>query len=67
PPPPPPPPVRRTESAQAFDSPFSQADAMKLTAIADRAINAAKARLLALGLDPEDPSSEGEDPRFKLS
>jgi hypothetical protein len=38
-----------------------------LDGIAKRAIKGAKARLRALGVDPDDPSSDDEDPNFKLS
>jgi hypothetical protein len=35
--------------------------------IANRAIEGAEARFRAFGIDPEDPSSEDEDPRYRLS
>jgi len=40
---------------------LSHAGALKIAEIANREIRAAKARLLALGIDPEDPPSD-EDP-----
>jgi hypothetical protein len=40
---------------------------LALAKIANREINAAKARLRKLGIDPKDPPSEEEDPQFKLT
>ncbi len=67
--------LRETESSKkdsvednkVFVTLFSHSGAIWLTGIAKRAIEGAKARLRALGIDPEDPSSEDEDPTFKLS
>ncbi len=56
-----------SEDSSTFDSIFSHSGALALVQFGNRAIEAAKARLRALGLNPEDPSSEDEDPKFKLS
>jgi hypothetical protein len=56
-----------SEDARTFNSVFSHSGALLLVQFGNRAIEAAKARLRALGLNPEDPSSEEEDPKFKLS
>lgn len=56
-----------SEDSRTFDSVFSHSGALLLVQFGNRAIEAAKARLRALGLNPEDPSSEEEDPKFKLS
>jgi hypothetical protein len=74
-------PTRQTESSREPESPqkdlgddsktfvalFSHSGAIWLTGVAKRAIKGAKARLRALGIDPDDPSSDDEDPNFKLS
>jgi hypothetical protein len=57
----------RSEDVRTFNALFSHSGATWLTGVATRAIEAAKARLRALGINPEDPSSEDEDPKFKLS
>jgi len=49
-----------------FAAIFSHSGAAWLTEVANGAIRAAKARLHSLGIRPEDPASEEEDPRFKL-
>jgi hypothetical protein len=56
-----------SEDSQIFDGLFSHSGALLLVQFGNRAIGAVKARLRALGLNPEDPSSEQEDPKFKLS
>jgi hypothetical protein len=55
------------EDSRTFNGIFSHSGALLLVQFGNRAIEAAKARLRALGLNPEDPSSEKEDPKFKLS
>jgi hypothetical protein len=55
------------EDSKVFVTLFSHSGGVWLTGVAKRAIEGAKARLRALGIDPEDPSSEDEDPTFKLS
>jgi hypothetical protein len=55
------------EDRQVFASLFSHSGALWLAEIAKRAIEGAKARLRALGIEPEDPSSDDEGPNFKLS
>ncbi len=55
------------EDGKEFATLFSHSGAVWLAGVAKRAIEGAKARLRALGIDPEDPSSEDEDPTFKLS
>ena len=52
---------------KAFHTLFSHSGAAWLTGIIAQSVRAAKARLAELGISPEDPSSENEDPRFKLS
>jgi hypothetical protein len=58
---------RRAEDGRTFATLFSHSGALWFTEIANRAIKGAKARLRAFGIDPEDPSSEDEDPRYRLS
>jgi hypothetical protein len=55
------------DDSQAFATLFSHSGAIWLTGIAKRAIKGAKARVRALGINPDDPSSDDEDPNFKLS
>jgi hypothetical protein len=55
------------DDTRTFVTLFSHSGALWLTGIARRAIEGAKARLRALGIDPEDPSSDDEDPNFKLT
>lgn len=57
----------RPEDVRTFNALFSHSGAMWLTGVATRAIEAAKARLRVLGINPDDPSSGDEDPKFKLS
>jgi hypothetical protein len=52
---------------RTFVTLFSHSGALWLTGIARRAIEGAKARLRALGIEPEDPSSDDQDPNFKLT
>ena len=58
---------RRTEDKRTFAFLFSHSGAVWFAKIANRAIKGAEARLRAFGIDPEDPSSEDEDPRYRLS
>jgi hypothetical protein len=55
------------EDSRTFNSAFSHSGALLIVQFGRRAIEAAKARLRVLGINPEDPSSEEEDPKFKLS
>lgn len=71
--------VRQTQSSPAkpslnrlvkrttFQALFSHSGAGWIAGVANRSINAAKARLAVLGISPEDPPSKNEDPKFKLS
>ena len=55
------------QDSNIFLTLFSHSGALWLSGVAKRAIEGAKARLRALGIDAEDPSSDDEDPNFKLS
>ena len=55
------------DDSKSFVTLFSHSGAIWLNGVAKRAIKGAKARLRALGIDPDDPSSDDEDPNFKLS
>lgn len=50
-----------------FQAIFSRGGAAWLTGVGNRAIRAAKARLAALGISTDDPTSEKENPEFKLN
>jgi hypothetical protein len=53
---------KREADAGAFAKFFSHTGAIALAKIANREIKAAKARLRALGIDPEDPRPNKDDP-----
>ena len=55
-----------TQDSKTFASIFSRSGAVWISKLANREIKAAKARLRALGINTKDPSSEHEDPDFKL-
>ena len=59
--------VSKRLAATEFNKIFSHSGALAVAKIANREIDAAKARLRKLGIDPEDPSSKEEDLQFKLS
>ena len=61
------PPKDSVDDTKTFITLFSHSGAIWLTGVAKRAFAGAKARLRALGIDPEDPSSDDEDPNFKLT
>lgn len=58
---------RRAEDGRTFAFLFSNSGGVWFAKIANRAIEGAEARLRPFGIDPEDPSSEDEDPRYRLS
>jgi hypothetical protein len=53
---------KRDADADTFAKFFSHAGAIALAKIANREIKAAKARLRKLGIDPEDPPPNKDDP-----
>jgi len=58
---------KNVADAQTFAKIFSRSGAVSVAGIANREIKAAKSRLRKLGIDPEDPRTEHDDPNFKLS
>ena len=57
----------RVEDRCEFNAVFSHSGTTWFTGVATRGVEAAKARLRVLGINPDDPSSGDEDPKFKLS